>query len=247
MELCQFSWFKAQSSGGITDYSRDFFQRKAIRFGGFSRGEQTQTYRPGGRVQAVLTARFRVNGKLAVRGLGQFVLHRGPRLRFFMPEGNSYSALFDERNILAKGTTTTSAFTVGLANTLRISLSKMSMLVTVSFLLLLVVSPFLLLATWAMTMQANSFMRALAAHTVIGIAYLGLVLKFSPVVTGHDEYGLGQLALVLALIVAHIFIGFAHALYRRHQTKKWASQTVRKAKSGATQTVPASCSYQPMP
>ena len=52
-------------------------------------------------------------------------------------------------------------------------------------------------------------MRALAAHTVIGIAYLGLVLKFSPVVTGHDEYGLGQLALVLALIVAHIFIGFA--------------------------------------
>ena len=143
-----------------------------------------------------------------------------------MPEGSSYSALFDERSILAKGTTTTSAFTVGLANTPRISLSKMSMLVTVSFLLLLVVSPFLLLATWAMTMQANSFMRALAAHTVIGIAYLGLVLKFSPVVTGHDEYGLGQLVLVLALIVAHIFIGFAHALYRRHQTKKWASQTV---------------------
>ena len=93
------------------------------------------------------------------------------------------------------------------------------MLVTVSFLLLLVVSPFLLVATWAMTMQAHSFARALAVHTVIGIAYLGLVLKFSPVVTGHDEYGLGQLALALALIVAHVFIGFAYALYRTPNKK----------------------------
>ena len=134
-----------------------------------------------------------------------------------------------ERSILAKGPAIASACTMGYADTPHIPLSKMSLLVTVSLLLLLVVSPFLLLATWAMTLQAHSFTRALVAHTVIGIAYLGLVLKFSPIVTRHDEYGLGQLALALALIVAHIFIGFAHALYRRYQTRKWASQEVKGA------------------
>ena len=103
--------------------------------------------------------------------------------------------------------------------------------VTVSLLPLVVVSPLLLVATWVMTMQANSFARALAAHTIIGIACLGLVLRFSPVVTGHDEYGLGQLALAVALIVAHICIGFAHALYRRHQTRKGANQAVIRAEA----------------
>jgi hypothetical protein len=42
---------------------------------------------------------------------------------------------------------------------------------------------------------------------------MGFVLNYSRLLTGHDEYGLGQIGLGLLFIVVHILIGFGHGLY----------------------------------
>jgi hypothetical protein len=100
----------------------------------------------------------------------------------------------------------------------------MSRIFTISGLILVAFSPFLLFATWAMTWKTKSFKRILAAHTAVLLSYAVFVLKFSHVVTGHDEYGLGQIGMALTLIVAHIFVGFAHALYLMYKTRELAKQ-----------------------
>jgi hypothetical protein len=47
------------------------------------------------------------------------------------------------------------------------------------------------------------------------------VANYSKLLTGHDEYGLGQLGLGILFIIGHIIIGFAHGLFvtlKRRQT-----------------------------
>lgn len=90
------------------------------------------------------------------------------------------------------------------------------------FLILLVVSPFLLLATYLMTARSKSFWKIFSAHTVAFIIYMTFVINYSKLLTGHDEYGLGQLGLGILFIIGHIIIGFAHGLFitlKRRQTQ----------------------------
>ena len=90
------------------------------------------------------------------------------------------------------------------------------------FLILLLVSPFLLLATYLMTAKSNSFWKTFLAHTVAFIVYMTFVINYSTLLTGHDEYGLGQLGLGILFIIGHIIIGFAHGLFitlKRRQTQ----------------------------
>lgn len=90
------------------------------------------------------------------------------------------------------------------------------------FLILLLVSPFLLLATYLMTAKSKSFWKIFLAHTVAFIIYMTFVINYSKLLTGHDEYGLGQLGLGILFIIGHIIIGFAHGLFitlKRRQTQ----------------------------
>lgn len=80
------------------------------------------------------------------------------------------------------------------------------------FLILLLLSPFLLLATYLMTAKSKSFWKIFVAHTVAFIIYLTFVINYSKLLTGHDEYGLGQLGLGILFIIVHIIIGFVHGL-----------------------------------
>jgi hypothetical protein len=47
------------------------------------------------------------------------------------------------------------------------------------------------------------------------------VINYSTLLTGHDEYGLGQLGLGITFIVIHIIIGFLHGLYLNYNSKKF--------------------------
>ena len=90
------------------------------------------------------------------------------------------------------------------------------------FLTLLLASPFLLLATYLMTAKSKSFWKIFTAHTIAFIVYMTFVINYSNLLTGHDEYGLGQLGLGILIIIGHIIIGFAHGLFitlKRRQTK----------------------------
>ena len=80
------------------------------------------------------------------------------------------------------------------------------------FLILLLLSPFLLLATYLMTAKSKSFWKIFVAHTVAFIIYMTFVINYSKLLTGHDEYGLGQLGLGILFIIGHIIIGFVHGL-----------------------------------
>lgn len=80
-------------------------------------------------------------------------------------------------------------------------------------LILLFVSPFLLVATYLMTAKSKSFWKIFTAHTIAFVVYLTFVINYSKLVTGHDEYGLGQLGLGILFIISHIIIGFAHGLF----------------------------------
>lgn len=80
------------------------------------------------------------------------------------------------------------------------------------FLILLLLSPFLLLATYLMTAKSKSFWKIFVAHTVAFIIYMTFVINYSKLLTGHDEYGLGQLGLGILFIIVHIIIGFVHRL-----------------------------------
>jgi len=90
------------------------------------------------------------------------------------------------------------------------------------FLILLLASPFLLLATYLMTAKSKSFWKIFTAHTIAFIVYMTFVINYSKLLTGHDEYGLGQLGLGILFIIGQIIIGFAHGLFitlKRRQTQ----------------------------
>jgi tryptophan-rich sensory protein len=57
-------------------------------------------------------------------------------------------------------------------------------------------------------------------HSIVFVAYMLFVIYYSTLLTGHDEYGLGQAALGIIFIVIHIIIGFIHALFLYHKNKK---------------------------
>jgi hypothetical protein len=81
------------------------------------------------------------------------------------------------------------------------------------FIILLFASPFLLLATYLMTAKSKSFWKIFVAHSIVFMVYMAFVINYSKLLTGHDEYGLGQLGLALAFIIGHIIIGFVLGLY----------------------------------
>lgn len=83
----------------------------------------------------------------------------------------------------------------------------------IGFIILLLALPFLLLATYLMTVKSKSFWKIFTAHTITFVAYMIFVVNYSKLLTGHDEYGLGQLGLGLAFIIGHVIIGFIHGLY----------------------------------
>ena len=86
--------------------------------------------------------------------------------------------------------------------------------------LLFLASPFLLLASYLMTVRSISFWKIFIAHTIAFIVYMTFVINYSKLLTGHDEYGLGQLGLGILFIIGHIIIGFAHGLYIMFKTRQ---------------------------
>ena len=81
------------------------------------------------------------------------------------------------------------------------------------FIILLFVTPFLLLSTYLMTAKRKSFWKIFTAHTIVFATYMTFVINYSKLLTGHDEYGIGQLGLGILFVIIHIIIGFAHGLY----------------------------------
>jgi hypothetical protein len=84
----------------------------------------------------------------------------------------------------------------------------------------LVGSPFLLVATYIMTLRTKSFKKIFIAHTILFIAYMTFVVNYSKLITGHDEYGLGQLGLGILFIIIHIVLGFIHGIYLTIKNRK---------------------------
>ena len=80
------------------------------------------------------------------------------------------------------------------------------------FLILLLASPLLLLATYLMLAKQKSFWKIFTIHTLVFIIYMTFVVNYSKLITGHDEYGLGQLGLGVLFIIGHVIIGFGHGL-----------------------------------
>ena len=82
------------------------------------------------------------------------------------------------------------------------------------FIILLIASPFLWLATLLILTEAKTFWKVFLIHTSVFIIYMTFVLNYSTLLTGHDEYGLGQIGLTIFFIITHIIVGFIHGLYR---------------------------------
>lgn len=57
------------------------------------------------------------------------------------------------------------------------------------------------------------------------VVYISFVTNCSPLLTGHDEYGLGQLRLGALFILAHIVIGFVHGLYLQFKRNRLKDTT----------------------
>ena len=81
------------------------------------------------------------------------------------------------------------------------------------FIILLLVTPFLLLSTYLLTARRKSFKKIFIAHTIVFAIYMTFVINYSKLLTGHDEYGIGQLGLGIVFVIIHVIIGFAHGLY----------------------------------
>lgn len=88
------------------------------------------------------------------------------------------------------------------------------------FFLTILISPFLLLATYIFTARTKSFKKIFIAHTIVFLIYMAFVLNYSKLLTGHDEYGLGQLGLGITFIVIHIIVGFVHGLFLTFKNRK---------------------------
>ena len=89
------------------------------------------------------------------------------------------------------------------------------------FFLIILISPFLLVATYILTARTKSFKKIFIVHTIVFLVYMTFVINYSTLLTGHDEYGLGQLGLGITFIVIHIIIGFLHGLYLNYNSKKF--------------------------
>ena len=88
------------------------------------------------------------------------------------------------------------------------------------FVAMVLISPFLLLATYIMTARMKSFWRIFIFHTIVFVLYMALVINYSKWFTGHDEYGLGQIGLGITFIIIHIIVGFLQGLYLTYRNKK---------------------------
>jgi hypothetical protein len=64
-----------------------------------------------------------------------------------------------------------------------------------------------------MLAKQKSFWKIFTVHSFVFIAYMIFVINYSKLLTGHDEYGLGQLGLGILFIIGHIIIGLAHGLF----------------------------------
>ena len=93
------------------------------------------------------------------------------------------------------------------------------------FFFIILISPFLLLSTYILTARTKLFKKIFIAHTIVFLVYMTFVINYSKLLTGHDEYGLGQLGLGIAFIVVHIIIGFLHGLYLYFKSKKSYDRT----------------------
>ena len=93
------------------------------------------------------------------------------------------------------------------------------------FFFIILISPFLLLSTYILTARTKSFKKIFIAHTIVFLVYMTFIINYSKLLTGHDEYGLGQLGLGIAFIVVHIIIGFLHGLYLYFKNKKSYDRT----------------------
>ena len=80
------------------------------------------------------------------------------------------------------------------------------------FLFIIIISPFLLIATYIITIKSHSFLKILMIHSLVFLIYTIFVINYSKILLGHDEYGLGQLVLGIMFIVLHIGAGFIHAV-----------------------------------
>ena len=89
-----------------------------------------------------------------------------------------------------------------------------------AFLITLILSPFLLFVSWHLTAKDKSFKKLLIVHSLVLITYMLFIINYSTLITGHDEYGVGQIGLALIFIITHIFVGFFHALYLNKRTKR---------------------------
>ena len=78
----------------------------------------------------------------------------------------------------------------------------------------------MLLTTYILTARTKSFKKIFIAHTIVFLVYMTFVINYSKLLTGHDEYGLGQLGLGITFIVIHIIIGFLHGLFLHNKNKK---------------------------
>lgn len=87
------------------------------------------------------------------------------------------------------------------------------------FFLTIILSPFLLLTTYIMMAKLKSFKKIFIAHATVLILYLLFVANYSRLLTGHDEYGLGQLGLGITFIVLHIIVGFIHGVYLNYKNR----------------------------
>jgi len=88
------------------------------------------------------------------------------------------------------------------------------------FIILLFLSPFLLLSSYLMIAKTQSFWKIFIAHTIVFAVYMTIVINYSTIITGHDEYGLGQIGIGIAFIIIHIIIGFTHGLYLTLKSRK---------------------------
>lgn len=73
---------------------------------------------------------------------------------------------------------------------------------------MLFMSPFLLLSTYLMTARRKSFWKILIAHTIVFAIYMTFIFIYSKLLTGDDEYGLGQIVLGILFVITHTIIGF---------------------------------------
>ena len=77
----------------------------------------------------------------------------------------------------------------------------------------IILSPFLLFATYIITAKQKPFWKLFLVHSLVFLTYMTFTINYSKLLTGHDEYGLGQIGLGITFIVIHIIVGFIHGLF----------------------------------